>query len=130
LKTSAKLVGFLMTLSFLVFVWLSHTGVLPGTGVAHFWAGLGLLVVALAGLILLFSSEVDNDKLIRPLLFISGFGYVVNAIAYVILRSADLIGPRFYESSPSDVLFGSWVLGLIYLILAVVGAVLMWTAQE
>ena len=130
MKTLTKLTGFLMMLSFLLFVWLSHTGVLSGTEWSHFWAGVGLLVVAIVGFILVCNSEVRDDKLIRLLFFISGFTYVVNVIAYAILRSGDLIGPRFYESPPGDALFGFWVLGLIYLILAVIGAMLMWAAQK
>ena len=132
LKTSAQIAYFSMTLTFLVFVWLSHSGILPGSAWGHFWASVALFVLACIGYRMLEEKDGDGyrDKFTRPLLFITGFLYLFNVIMYSVLRAAELIGPRLYESRPEDIRVAVWSLGLFYLLLALAGVAIMHEANK
>lgn len=83
-------------LSFLVFVWLSHSGVLPGSATAHGWGGSGFAVLAFVGWVLLMimsEGPIRSHEMANKFCFIYGFLLVINAITYTLLRLDSLIGP-------------------------------------
>lgn len=122
MKTTAKLTGFAMMLSFLAFVWLSHTGVMPGSDDSHFWGGVGMLILAVCGWVtLVLCQEDSDDKLFNPLMFSYGLLLVANAVFYTVLKTVNLIGP--YPTVNNRGLEG--VLGVFYLLLAVGGLAMM-----
>lgn len=127
MKTAAKLTGFAMMLSFLAFVWLSHTGILPGSAEAHFFGGVGVLIIAICGFITFYSYDsYKDDKFFNPLMIFYGLLLVFNAVFYIFLKTANLIGP--YPIRVDD---GSEVLlGLFYLVLAIGGLYAMYDISK
>lgn len=122
MKTTAKLTGFAMMLSFLAFVWLSHTGVIGGSYGGNFWGGVGMLILAFCGWFMLALDQRDSDdKLFNPLMFSYGLLLIANAVFYTVLKTANLIGPYPpVNDSGLEV-----VLGFFYLLLAVGGLAMM-----
>lgn len=123
MKTTAKLTGFAMMLSFLAFIWLSHTGVISGSYGGNFWGGVGFLVIAVCGLFLLaFVCDKDvYDKSFNSLTFLYGLLLILNAIFYVILKTANLIGP--YPPMKDSGVEG--LLGAFYVLLAIGGSAII-----
>lgn len=121
MKTTAKLTGFAMMLSFLAFVWLSHTGVMGGSYGGNFWGGVGMLILAACGwfMIVLYQGDSD-DRLFNPLMFSYGLLLILNAVFYTGLKTANLIGP--YPSDDGGLVV---LLGLFYLFLAAGGVAMM-----
>lgn len=121
MKTAVKLTGFAMMLSFLVFVWLSHTGVMPGSFYGHFLGGLGMFILAVCGFAVMgYTCDQDSsDRLFNPLMFFSGLLLALNAVLYILLKTANLIGPYPEPKNwdPSDIV----LLGILYIVLAICG---------
>lgn len=127
MKTTTKLTSFVMMLSFLAFVWLSHTGVLPGSAEAHFFGGVGVLIIAICGFITFCSYDsCKDDKLFDPLMFSYGILLVFNAAFYIVLKTSDLIGP--YPDGRNTGLEG--LLGVFYIVLAIGGFYAMYDISE
>ena len=129
MKTIAKLVSCLLMLSFPVFAWLSHSGILPGSAETHGWGGFGTFVFAVAGWILLLVMSKDGShKMANVFSFVYGILLILNAVVYTFLRTADLIGPAAYMPN-SDFASAVFVAGLYY-VLAIVGMFVMYVAIE
>lgn len=127
MKTLAAFTGFLCMVSFLVFVWLSHTGVLPGDWNVHFGAGLGLFLLAIVGFWLTdYMAADDKDKYARWFTFSAGLLYTLNFVFFVFLEVAGLIGPFFVGVEPSNASSCTFLLGLFYFLLAWAGAGMMY----
>lgn len=111
-----------MMLSFLVFVWLSHSGVLPGGPLEHLWGGLGTLIIAVGGVIMYKGTARGSRNFANAFCFSYGILLVVNAIVFSFLRAMNIIGP--------DHGLGSFVVGVLYYFLGAIGIVEMIDALE
>ena len=128
MKTIAKLVSCLLMLSFPVFAWLSHSGILPGSAETHGWGGFGTFVFAVAGWILLLVMSKDGShKMANVFSFVCGVLMILNAVVYTFLRTANLIGPVLVMDNST---FSAVLVAVIYYVLAIVGMFVMYVAIE
>ena len=128
MRTIAKLVGCFCMLSFLAFMWLSHSGVLPGSAEAHGWSGFGAFVLAVAGWCLLMQmSTGGSHKMVNVFCFSYGMLLILNAVVYTFLRAADLIGPVYMLDSTTPV---AVLVAMFYYILAIFSMFMMNAATE
>ena len=124
MKIIAKLVGCLCMLSFLAFAWLSHSGVLPGSAVAHGWSGVGVFLLAFAGWYLLLEMSLDGShKMANVFCFSYGVLLILNAVVYTFLRTADLIGPAYMLDSGTT--SSAVLVAVFYYVLAIVSMFMM-----
>lgn len=126
MKKLAIWFGFVCMLTFPVFIWLSHTGVMQGSEEGHFWGGLGFLIFAFAAFLLICYMTDNTEAVLIDNLFSSyGIVLIFNFIAYAFLRSAELIGPFLREGINPDAA-GAVFLGIFYLVLAILGGMMFY----
>lgn len=113
-----------MMLSFPVFAWLSHAGVLWGAAIAHAGGGAVLFVIAFDGFWIISEvSYINRDtRLANALFHIYGVLLVVSAVAFHIFQALRLIGP--YDIGEAR------FVGILYIVLAVCGALLVRGAKR